>query len=246
MTVASAFYLLTALVVVGALPWQTAAASSSPLAAAMESMLRLLHGPAGAGIALMSVGAMVSIAGVYDAFTLGVSRLSFALAADGLFPAPFARLHPRFGTPWVGLAFQAATAIAAVTLFDLRGLITASVVFLSVAYLLTALAAMRLVRVHPDRALRMPGLRAALVLSAISALYLASQAPLRDAAIAAAAIGAGLALYYLRRRHWHLAAAGHPRRALADQGTHTYHWLRRSALRLAALVAAGRRGFSRG
>lgn len=241
MVVATCFYLLTAFVVVAALPWQQAAASSSPLAAAMSGILKGLGGPSGAGIALMSLGALVSIAGVYEAFTLGVARLSYALAADGLFPAAFARIHPKFGTPHVGLAFQAAAALAGATLFDLRGLITISVFFLGLCYALTALAALRLVAWHPDRALRLPGLRAALVLAALSGVYLSTQAPVREIAIGAGVMSFGLGLFVARRPRWRRFAAEVSRGERLAVGTaeHSYRWLLHSARALRRALGLG-------
>ena len=231
MAIATAFYLLTAFAVVGALPWQDAAASSSPLASAMTAILNGLNGPGAAGAVLMSVGALISIAGVYQAFTLGVSRLSYALAADGMFPSAFARIHPRFGTPHVGLAFQAAFALVGATLFDLRGLITIAVFFLGISYVLTALAALRLVADHRDQALHIPGLRFGLVLAALAGLYLATQAPLREIGIGAGVMLAGLALYALRGHHWRAMARdiATDERYAAGWAEHEYRWLLRAA-----------------
>lgn len=206
MIIAVLFYLLAAFAVVGALPWRDAAASSSPLAAALRAILDGLGGPGGAGAVLMSVGALVSIVGVYDVFSLGVARLSYALAADGLFPAAFARLHPRFGTPYGGLVFQAAFAIIGATLFDLRGLITIAVFFLGLCYVLTALAALRLIGRHPERALHVPGLRAGLVLAALSGGYLATQAPVKEIGIGSVVMLFGAGLYSLRGAHWRSVA----------------------------------------
>ncbi len=238
MAVATVFYLLTAFVVVGGLPWREAAASSSPLAAAMTSILRGLGGPTGAGAALMSLGALISIAGVYEAFTLGVARLSYALAADGLFPAAFARIHPKFGTPHVGLAFQAVAALIGATLFDLRGLITIAVFFLGISYALTALAALRLVGQHPERALRLPGLRGGLVLAALSGVYLATQASLTQIGIGLAAMTFGLGLYAVLGTRWRRFGVEFQARGReAEQwAEHHYRWLLHSASRLAGRV----------
>ncbi len=233
MAIATVFYLLTAFVVVGALPWQQAAASSSPLAAAMTAILKGLGGPTGFGVAFMSLGALISIAGVYDAFTLGVARLSYALAADGLFPAAFARIHPKFSTPHVGLAFQAAVALIGATLFDLRGLITIAVFFLGISYALTALAALRLVARHPDSALRLPGLRIGLVLAALSGVYLATQAPLTQIGIGAAVMLFGLGLYAVLGTQWRLVGAElHRREREAVRWAEHYWWLLISVWRL--------------
>ena len=229
---ASAFYLLTAFAVVALLPWRDAAASSSPLAAAMNAGLGDLGGLRG-GAAFMSIGALISIAGVFDVFTLGVARLSYALAADGLFPPAFGRIHPRFRTPHVGLAFQAAAALAGSTLFGLRGLIALSVFFLGLNYALTALAALRLARRHPDRALRVPALAPALVVAALGGAYLATQAGRAQIAVGIGVMALGFVVFAVRRGRWHAfprEAEATGRRALAG-AQHDYHWLRRSARR---------------
>jgi APA family basic amino acid/polyamine antiporter len=238
MVIATIFYLLTAFAVVVAIPWQDAASSSSPLAAAMSAIFKGFGGSGDAGSALMSVGALVSIVGVYEAFTLGVARLSYALAADGLFPSGFARVHPKYSTPYVGLAFQALAAFLGATLFDLRGLITIAVFFLGISYLATALAALRLVARNPDRALRLPGLRPFLGLAGLSAVYLASQAPHGQIAIGAAVMLLGLVLYALRGAHWRQLAdeLETGERAAIRWTEHHYHWLQAPARRLRRAV----------
>jgi amino acid transporter len=238
MIIATIFYLLTAFAVVAAIPWQDASSSSSPLAAAMSAIFQGFGGSGNVGSALMSVGALISIVGVYEAFTLGVARLSYALSADGLFPSAFARIHPKYGTPYVGLAFQAAAAFIGATLFDLSGLITIAVFFLGIAYLATALAALRLVARNPDRALHLPGLRPALVLAGLSAVYLATQAPHRQIAIGAGVMLLGLVLYMLRGTRWrHVAEELETgERAARRWGEHHYPWLQAPARRLRRAV----------
>ncbi len=241
MLVATVFYLLTAFTVVAALPWGEAAGSTSPLAAAMTAILDGLGVPSGAGGTFMSIGALVSIAGVYEAFTLGVARLSYALAADGLFPRPFASIHPRFGTPHVGLAFQAGTALIGATLFGLGGLITIAVLFLGVAYLLTALAALRLVSRNPEQALRIPGLKVWLLLAAASAVYLSAQASRTQMAIGAAVMLAGFVLYAVRGAHWRGLAieVGERERQAARWAEHEYLWLLRPVQRALRWLRGG-------
>ena len=61
-------------------------------------------GPAGA--ALISALVMVSTFGSTNGSILASSRVSFAMASDGLFFSPLARVHPRFSTPAVALGAQ--------------------------------------------------------------------------------------------------------------------------------------------
>lgn len=51
----------------------------------------------------MAAGGLVSNAGILIVTILGQSRLPMVLAQDGLFPRPFERRHPRFGTPVASL-----------------------------------------------------------------------------------------------------------------------------------------------
>ncbi|HZP25684.1 MAG TPA: amino acid permease [Dehalococcoidia bacterium] len=201
-TVATVFYLLTVLAVVMGLPWQETANSAHPLAAVMGGICNSLGLPTGLGVRFMSAGALISIAGVFVVFMLSLSRLSYALAADGFFPPPFARLHPRFGTPYVGLAFQAGSAVVLSTMFDIRGLLSTAVFFLSFCYLMTALSALRLVSRQPEFALHVPALRPLLVLAAASAIYLTLQATSTQMLIGAGVLAVGLLIYGIRRLTW--------------------------------------------
>jgi amino acid transporter len=57
---------------------------------------------------LISVG----FAGQLDAWIAGNTRLPYAIGLDRFLPAAFARLHPRWGTPYVSLAVQLGAATA--------------------------------------------------------------------------------------------------------------------------------------
>jgi basic amino acid/polyamine antiporter, APA family len=48
---------------------------------------------------VIAFAAVVGVISVLFAFMLGAARIWFALARDGLLPAWFAQVHPRFGTP---------------------------------------------------------------------------------------------------------------------------------------------------
>jgi amino acid transporter len=156
---------------------------------------------------LMGVGAVVSIAGVYQVFTLGLARLSYAMAVDGLLPAPLARVDRNRGTPFIGLLFQAACALAMVFLFKISLLITAAIFFLGVCYVATAFAAIRLIRQHPDHAVRLPGLRVWLFLAALAGFYLSTQTSTRVKALGCLLMLAGAVLNIVRGRAWRRASS---------------------------------------
>lgn len=81
-----------------------------PLAAAAS----ILIGSGGA--AFITVAAMISTFGHLSAVQLGTPRLTYALAEQHDFPAVFARIHPRFQTPYVSiLIFSALTCVLALS-----------------------------------------------------------------------------------------------------------------------------------
>jgi APA family basic amino acid/polyamine antiporter len=51
--------------------------------------------------ALVSAGALAGMTSVLLVFQLGQPRIFMAMARDGLLPPYFARLHPRYRTPWI-------------------------------------------------------------------------------------------------------------------------------------------------
>ncbi|HEX9166136.1 MAG TPA: amino acid permease [Gemmatimonadales bacterium] len=81
------------------------AASTAPAADTMEAWF----GPAGRQ--LISAGIVASTFGFLALTILASPRVYQAMAADGLFPGAFARLHPRFRTPVLALVLQAAWAL---------------------------------------------------------------------------------------------------------------------------------------
>jgi basic amino acid/polyamine antiporter, APA family len=57
---------------------------------------------------LIAAFAIVSLAASISAMILAGPRVYFAMARDGLFPASFARVHPRFRAPTIAIVAQAA------------------------------------------------------------------------------------------------------------------------------------------
>jgi amino acid transporter len=62
------------------------------------------------------------------------------MAIDGLFPRAFARVHPRYGTPYVVLIVQGAVAFILSNIGNLSGLISFAVLNLAFSFLLTCFA----------------------------------------------------------------------------------------------------------
>jgi len=98
--IATAVYGLVAVSLSLAVPAGEIAGSASPLALVASRVI----GPW--GLTLVTVGALVSTAGILNGWILVAGRLPFAASRQGLAPEIFGRIHPRTGTPTVSLAFS--------------------------------------------------------------------------------------------------------------------------------------------
>jgi APA family basic amino acid/polyamine antiporter len=90
--VSMALYLAISFVLTGVAPYATLN-TDAPVADAFRALG--LHWVSVA----ISVAAVAGITSVLFAFMLAAARIWFALARDGLLPAWFAKVHPRYGTP---------------------------------------------------------------------------------------------------------------------------------------------------
>jgi amino acid transporter len=117
------FYFLIVLVFVAVLPGDTVADGT------LVDVGRRLAGPIGAVV--ITFAAVFSIGGNLSATTLAVPRLTLSLADQGLLPAWFGRIHPKYGSPANSIVFFGGLAMV-------LGL-TGSFVFLAVASSLTRL-----------------------------------------------------------------------------------------------------------
>jgi APA family basic amino acid/polyamine antiporter len=137
-SIVTIFYLTTNVVLFGVRNWGLLAGDTAPLATATNSILTSNASLALIGGGLVGIGALISVAGSDESGMIGTSRLGYALAADGLFPKLFARVHPKFKTPYMSIAIQSATALIASVIGNLSLLISVSVFFMSIAYLATS------------------------------------------------------------------------------------------------------------
>ena len=118
---------------------------SSPLVAA-DVAQRLLGTP---GAAFVSVVVMISTFGTLNAVMITGPRVIFATAADGMLFKPLAKVHPRFGTPYVSIATVTAIGVIFVLLGTFEQLADAFVTSIVPFYAL-AVAALFVFRRRPD------------------------------------------------------------------------------------------------
>jgi amino acid transporter len=203
------FYLITNIVLFGVMASTASvngklvagplATSTTPLATATRTILSPIPSLALAGIVIVGVGALISVAGSDESGMIGTSHLGYALAADGLFPKAFAKIHPRYETPYLGIIIQAATALAAAltaTFYadGLSTLIATSVFFMAVAYVATSVSSYTLRKKHQAQF----HLKGGLVIPALGAafsIYLITQCNLTQIGLGLLLLATGLPIY---------------------------------------------------
>ena len=110
-------FLLTALAVAGSMPNGDVAASARPIA----RMAERTAGPVGGLI--VSLAAIAAGTGTLNGWILMAGRIPFSAAEDGLFFSRLARVHPRFGTPYIALLVGTAVTSATLCLMFNRTLL---------------------------------------------------------------------------------------------------------------------------
>ena len=191
--VVAVLYFLIQLVAIGTLPGL--AGSSRPLADAGTRFLGRIGG------AIISAGALVSIAGNLNVILLVASRLPFAMAERRELPHFLAATHPRFRTPHVSVLVTAGAVLALALSGSFVYAATISVIARLLSYAITA-AALPVFRRRssaPPAAFRAPAGVAVTVATLLLAGWLLSNTTGRQARDTAIAASFGLLLYLLVR-----------------------------------------------
>jgi amino acid transporter len=188
----SALYMVVHLIAAAALGGALAGSTTAPLADAGArlggSWLRQV----------MLAGTTLSMFGYLSALALSSPRLLYSLGNAGMLPAPLARVHPRFRTPWVAILAQTALVVAIASTGTFAVLVPmASAAILSV-YLLVCLAAWRLQRADRSAgAFSVPALVPAAGIAVI--VWMLASARPHELALEGAVIAGASLLYFVRR-----------------------------------------------
>lgn len=192
MIIVTIFYLLTNFVVYGLVPWTTLESTTVPLVLAGVILLGT------AGVALMAIGALISVSGSDESGILGTARLSYAMSLDGLFPRFFSNEHPKYHTPYLALLIQGIIAFVLCLFSGLTDLISFSVFNLAFAFLFTCLALLVLAGrkqarpLHGQRILPITGI---LICLYLMVMYLSGSTALIIKILGIVLIALGIPLY---------------------------------------------------
>ncbi len=122
------------------------AVGRSPLVAA-DTMMAVFGR---AGVVLVSLFVVISSFSSLNGSMLASPRIFFAMADDGLFFAPIARVHPKYQTPYVAIILAALLGMALVLSRSFEALTNTFVLAIWPFYALSVAAVYRLRRLRPD------------------------------------------------------------------------------------------------
>jgi len=186
---ALAIYLVVSAAALWASGPEVLAASTAPLAAAVE-------GGALANLApVVRIGATVASVGVLLSLIAGISRTGLAMARGGDLPRAFDAVHPRFRTPYRAEVVVGALVIVVVSLGDLRGAIGFSSFAVLAYYAVANASALTLPAAHAR------GARALPMVGVIGCVALAIALPWQSVAQGAVVLALGAAAFAVRSMH---------------------------------------------
>jgi basic amino acid/polyamine antiporter, APA family len=194
-SIVTVFYLVTNVVLFGVRRFDLLRGDFAPLATATSAVLVSVPVLALIGGLIVGVGALVSVAGSDESGMIGTSRLGYALAADGLFPRVFARIHPKFKTPYLAIIIQAVSALVAAVVGQLDMLIATSVFFMAIAYAATGASVFFLRRKGAKAQFHVRGGLLIPILGIAFSIYLITQCTLWQIVLGVVLLLAGVPIY---------------------------------------------------
>jgi basic amino acid/polyamine antiporter, APA family len=207
LAVCTVLYVAVSLVLTGVVPY-TQLGVPHPIALGVEATgQRWLA-------TLVEIGAIAGLSSVILVMMMGQPRIFFSMAMDGLLPAGAARVHPRFGTPWLTTIITGVAVMFAGGLLPVGVLSQLTSVGTLFAFVLVSLGVMILRRSRAEipRGFRVPGGAFAVpLLGAATSLYLMLQETVGTLVRLFGWMAIGLAIYFAYgRRHSKLRAAPGP------------------------------------
>ncbi|HEX9829952.1 MAG TPA: amino acid permease [Bacteroidota bacterium] len=192
LVIVAVFYFLVQIVAVGVLP--SLATQERPIAAVASTLMGNFGGN------LVAFGALLSTFGYFSGSILGVPRLTFALAEKKQLPAAFAKIHPRFQTPYISILFYSVLAFLLAVFSNFITLAAVSVVS-RLLYYITTSGAVFVFRRQSKAPFTIP-LGPVIPIAGIAfALYLLQYPKLEEVYFAAGGIAIGTVLYFFVKRN---------------------------------------------
>jgi APA family basic amino acid/polyamine antiporter len=211
LVICTVVYILVSIVLTGIAPWQQLGTAEP-----MITALQYAQGPPGLlnfSRFIIALGAVAAMGSVLLVFQLGQPRIFFSMSRDGLLPKAFAKVHPKYRTPYVGTILTGlfvATFSAFANIAEVVDLTNIGTLF---AFVLVSAGVIFLRRTEPDRPrpFRVPGVPFTPIISIVACFYLMFQLPTITWIRFGIWLAVGLVFYFLYGYKNSVLRTGKPR-----------------------------------
>jgi len=212
--ITTVLYIAISVVMTGMASWQRLGTPEP-----MITALQYADGPSGlinASRFIIALGAVIAMGSVLLVFQLGQPRIFFSMSRDGLLPPFFAKVHPRYKTPYVGTILTGVFVAVFASFANIAEVVDLTNIGTLFAFVLVSAGVIFLRRSDPDRRrpFRVPWVPLTPLISIVACLYLMLQLPVITWIRFGIWLAIGLVLYFaygyrhsaLRRRAAHPTA----------------------------------------
>jgi basic amino acid/polyamine antiporter, APA family len=202
LVICTVLYIALSLVMTGIAPWRTLGTPEPMITALAQA-----NGPPAlinASRFIVALGAVIAMGSVLLVFQLGQPRIFFSMSRDGLLPRVFAKVHPKYKTPYVGTILTGLFVAVFAAFANIAEVVDLTNIGTLFAFVLVSLGVIVLRRKEPQRLrpFRVPGVPLTPLISVAACLYLMLQLPRITWIRFGVWLLAGLAIYFLYGM-WH-------------------------------------------
>ena len=194
LVVCTVIYMLVAAIMTLLVPY-TSLNVPDPVAVVVDNF-----GPTWGWLAkIIKVGAIIGLTSVVLVLMYAQTRIFYTMARDGLLPKVFARVHPKFQTPYINTILVGGITAVAAGFFDINVLGDMTSVGTLAAFAIVCLSVIYLRRSAPDlpRGFKVPFYPVLPVLGILSCLYLITTVPWNVLQFFIWYMLGGMALYFV-------------------------------------------------
>ena len=159
----------------------------------------------------IKIGAIIGLTSVVLVLMYGQTRIFYTMARDGLLPRIFAKVHPKYQTPWINTLLVGIITALAAGFIDINTLGDATSVGTLAAFAIVCLSVIYLRRAAPElpRGFKVPFYPVLPILGILSCGYLITTVPMHVLLLFLGYLGIGMVIYFFYGIHFSNLQTGH-------------------------------------
>jgi APA family basic amino acid/polyamine antiporter len=215
LVVCTVIYMLVAAIMTLLVPYNTLNVPD-PVAVVVDAF-----GPQWGWLAkIIKVGAIIGLTSVVLVLMYGQTRIFYTMARDGLLPHIFARVHPKYQTPWINTLLVGLITACAAGFLDINLLGDATSVGTLAAFAIVCLSVIYLRRAAPElpRGFKVPFYPVLPILGILSCGYLITTVPLQVLGLFFIYLAVGMVIYFFYGIHFSNLQTGRDQDEGPDMG----------------------------